>query len=212
MKQENSSDEEYLQYCDTCQGYKAPRSHHCRKCKLCILDLMTFIELHKPYLICIHCFIINLTNWYFLLGGHCIMKMDHHCPWINNCVGHFNHGHFVGFLFFAVLGCAQATVILAMTLYYGLNRVRTLSHILFCWAMRGISMFWSIQTISYTIFDLNFLVVVSVLWFRSRAWRYTHNLELTNSNVCPWTGNRRSPRRRCLIIFSGNDINHKECG
>ena len=54
------------------------------------------------------------------------MKMDHHCPWINNCVGHFNHGHFVGFLFFAVLGCAQATVILAMTLYYGLNRVSML--------------------------------------------------------------------------------------
>ena len=50
------------------------------------------------------------------------MKMDHHCPWINNCVGHFNHGHFVGFLFFAVLGCAQAAVTLAMTLFYGLNR------------------------------------------------------------------------------------------
>ena len=133
LKQENSSDEEYLQYCDTCQGYKAPRSHHCRKCKLYILNLIGFIKLHKLYLICIHCFIIILTNWYFLLGGHCIMKMDHHCPWINNCVGHFNHGHFVGFLFFAVLGCAQATVILAMTLYYGLNRVRILSHTLFCW-------------------------------------------------------------------------------
>ena len=49
LKQENSSDEEYLQYCDTCQGYKAPRSHHCRKCKLCILDLMTFIELFDLY-------------------------------------------------------------------------------------------------------------------------------------------------------------------
>ena len=50
------------------------------------------------------------------------MKMDHHCPWINNCVGHFNHGHFVGFLTFAVLGCAQASFVLSMTLYYGLNR------------------------------------------------------------------------------------------
>ena len=83
---ENASEEEFLQYCDTCQGFKAARTHHCRKC------------------------------------GHCVMKMDHHCPWINNCVGHFNHGHFVGFLFFAVLGCAQATVTLSLTLYYGLNR------------------------------------------------------------------------------------------
>ena len=48
--------------------------------------------------------------------------MDHHCPWINNCVGHNNHGHFVGFLFFAVVGCAQASLVLSMSLYYGLNR------------------------------------------------------------------------------------------
>ena len=51
------------------------------------------------------------------------MKMDHHCPWINNCVGHANHGHFVGFLFFAVLGCTMGTISQGMTLYYGLNRV-----------------------------------------------------------------------------------------
>lgn len=37
----------YLQYCTICEGYKAPRSHHCRKC------------------------------------GRCVMKMDHHCPWLN---------------------------------------------------------------------------------------------------------------------------------
>ncbi len=51
-----------------------------------------------------------------------MMKMDHHCPWINTCVGHANHGHFIGFLFFAVVGCVQASFILAMSLYYGLNR------------------------------------------------------------------------------------------
>lgn len=31
-KPENPQDSMYLQYCKVCQAYKAPRSHHCRKC------------------------------------------------------------------------------------------------------------------------------------------------------------------------------------
>ncbi|XP_063237629.1 palmitoyltransferase ZDHHC6 isoform X2 [Bacillus rossius redtenbacheri] len=78
---------EFLQFCNTCEGFKAPRTHHCRKC------------------------------------GRCVQKMDHHCPWINNCVGHRNHAHFTAFLFFAVCGCLQATVVLGCSLYRALNRV-----------------------------------------------------------------------------------------
>lgn len=33
----------------------------------------------------------------------CIPKMDHHCPWTNNCVSHFTFPHFVRFLFYAVV-------------------------------------------------------------------------------------------------------------
>ena len=29
----------YLQYCEICKGFKAPRSHHCRKCNRCILKM-----------------------------------------------------------------------------------------------------------------------------------------------------------------------------
>lgn len=140
---ENSSDEEYLQYCDTCQGYKAPRSHHCRKC------------------------------------GHCIMKMDHHCPWINNCVGHFNHGHFVGFLFFAVLGCAQATVILAMTLYYGLNR----SWYRYYGSGREPDVILTIWSLLIVMFALGLaigvvLAVGALLYFQVRAiWRNQTGIE-----------------------------------
>ncbi|CAD6191271.1 unnamed protein product [Caenorhabditis auriculariae] len=74
-----------LQFCEPCGGYKAPRSHHCSKCR------------------------------------RCCMKMDHHCPWINNCVGHRNHAYFVRFLGGAIFGCVHAFTILFFTVYYAFN-------------------------------------------------------------------------------------------
>lgn len=140
---DNASDEQYLQFCDTCKGYKAPRSHHCRKC------------------------------------GHCVMKMDHHCPWINNCVGHFNHGHFIGFLFFAVLGCAHATVTLSMTLFYGLNR----SWYRYYGSGREPDVILTIWSLLIVMFALGLaigvvLAVGALLYFQTRSiWRNQTGIE-----------------------------------
>ncbi|KAI9290604.1 zf-DHHC-domain-containing protein [Neoconidiobolus thromboides FSU 785] len=37
--------------------------------------------------------------------GECILKMDHHCPWINSCVGYHNQKYFLLFIFYANLFC-----------------------------------------------------------------------------------------------------------
>jgi len=34
----------------------------------------------------------------------CYLKMDHHCPWMNNCIGFYNHRYFVSFCIFMWLG------------------------------------------------------------------------------------------------------------
>ncbi|KAK6328923.1 hypothetical protein J4Q44_G00009010 [Coregonus suidteri] len=40
----------------------------------------------------------------------CILKMDHHCPWLNNCVGHFNQRYFFCFCLSMTLGCVYCSI------------------------------------------------------------------------------------------------------
>jgi len=48
----------------------------------------------------------------------CIRRMDHHCPWINNCVGERNQKYFLQFLFYVGLLAVYSILLVGLSWYF----------------------------------------------------------------------------------------------
>lgn len=57
----------------------------------------------------------------------CVLKMDHHCIWINNCVGHRNYKSFLVLIFYATLASTySATMMISYVLHNDWDSSRSL--------------------------------------------------------------------------------------
>ncbi|CAN1238221.1 Probable protein S-acyltransferase 15 [Linum grandiflorum] len=43
----------------------------------------------------------------------CVLRMDHHCLWINNCVGYWNYKAFFNLVSYATAACIYSMVCMA---------------------------------------------------------------------------------------------------
>ena len=122
--------------CGIYRAYKPPKSHHCK-----------------------YLFSILIIN---RVCNRCIIKMDHHCPWINNCVGMMNMKFFLLLLLYSFIFCL---CILILSVFYLIE--------------------WSSMNYSITSrFYLSFFLFLEIVYFAIDLVAITFSLFFCIFSIC----------------------------
>jgi hypothetical protein len=85
----------------------------------------------------------------------CVTYMDHHCPWVNNCVGYYTQKSFILFCFYGSVTLLYASIVMThlySTMLYGPDQIVKLN------ALTGL------MVITLTLSWLGFLFILTVFF------------------------------------------------
>ena len=82
------------------------------------VKFMDMMKIFDPVMLCADCEVVRTDrSRHCSICNKCVERFDHHCPWINNCVGVSNHGVFMCFL----LSMMSLLLLTAFTLIYNFD-------------------------------------------------------------------------------------------
>ena len=127
--------------------------------------LLHLLENFHPSDICPRCEVLTTPrSQHCNICNQCVQNWDHHCPWINNCVGVRNHGAFFFHLLFVFLLFGfYIEPPITHTFYSDGTYDDSSLYYKFCVGCKNNALFWSVYALNVLLALFCFLLVFYIL-------------------------------------------------